>query len=124
MARILLVDSDRNCRPVCAAVLTHFGHEVQGHDFLADAAAHAEEGFDLLIVDPGWNYSGQETFLELARRLVPALPIILISGGVTASTATVELRPDVRLLAKPFRIETLRDAVEQLVADSPPAAAH
>ncbi|MBA4136296.1 MAG: hypothetical protein C0518_03150 [Opitutus sp.] len=122
MARIALVDSDQNCRLICAAVLRHFGHSVECYDHLAEAAASRATGFDLFIVDPGWNYRGQESYLDFLRELVPDPPVILVSGGVTGGANESELRRGVRLLPKPFPIEILRDAIEQLVTHAPSSA--
>jgi DNA-binding response OmpR family regulator len=120
MARIALIDADRNCRTVCAAVLTHFGHEVRGFDRLADAAAQPAGLFDVFIVDPGWDYHGQDALIDALRRAIPAGAIIVLSGGVTTERE-VRLRTGVRLLAKPFRIEALRAAIDEAVR--PPRAA-
>lgn len=119
MPRIALVDSDRSNRTVCAAVLAHFGHDVTGFERLAEAAVQADDRFDVLVVDPGWNYRGQDDFIAFLRQLFPRLPIIIASGGVTCA-APVALRAGVRLIAKPFRVETLRAAIDEVLAADRP----
>jgi DNA-binding NtrC family response regulator len=116
MARIALIDSDHDCRQVCAAVLAHFQHTVVCFNHAFDAAENGA-AFDVVVIDPGWNCSRTDVFIDFLRRHFPQAPLVLISGGV----ARDELLPrhtGVRLLAKPFAIEALQQAIASVL---PPA---
>jgi len=77
--------------------------------------------YDLLIVDlllPG-KLSGLETIQHLRHALSPErLPIIVISAiGQEALEELKTSQPDVRVLRKPFKIQTLLQLVHELKAE-------
>jgi CheY-like chemotaxis protein len=116
MARVLVIDDDREVRTVIQATLEHAGFEVH---VVGDGRTGIElvksENFDLLIVDvfmPGMD--GFET-IRLVRENKPELPIVVMSGQSFRSGPAPP--PDylsmatklgaVRSLCKPFRAPEL-----------------
>ena len=116
--RILLVDDDRDVREASAASMRDAGHEVlEAEDSVRGLELLATHGrIDLLVVDyvmPGAN--GVAMIAE-ARRMRPALPIVLVSGQ--ADLSGMRLPRNVRLIAKPFRIEDLQHAIGDAVREA------
>lgn len=120
MAHLALVDSDQDCRMICAAVLTQFGHEVSCFDDVIAAARNPAQSFDAVVVDPGWSYRGQASVVDFLRQLFRATPLVVMSGGISGAPLAIRTHADVRVLAKPFAIETLFDAIDQLLATGAP----
>ena len=111
---ILLVEDDHNLRSIAAEVLKAGGFQVLGAPD-ADAARElwSEHGpVDLLLTDvllPGKN--GPDLAIEL-QGLQPALPVLFMSG----CTAGARLPEDAELLAKPFSMAYLVEAVRKRLA--------
>jgi CheY-like chemotaxis protein len=120
MIEILVVDDDALMRGLLAEWLSAAGYRVR-------EAAHGDTALqmlrsspaNLLITDmdmPGRD--GAQTIDE-ARRLVPGLPVIAISGGTREGQeiwmATARNFGAARMLAKPFGREALLAAIEDIV---------
>ena len=109
---ILLVDDNQQVRHLVQEMLENLGHEVitshNGEDALARVS---EQDFELLVTDvlmPG-RLSGP----ELARAIhdiKPELPILMISGFAEAPDL------DFPLLSKPFSLDELKNAINQVAA--------
>lgn len=125
MARVLIIDDDRQIRALMRQVLTRAGHEVaeaeSGVQGLADFVAAPA---DLAVIDlfmPEWN--GWETIRALERE-APGLPLLIVSGGgalervdkggVGTLDALRGLAP-FRVLRKPFKPDALVTAVDELL---------
>ncbi|MBI5386149.1 MAG: response regulator [Verrucomicrobia bacterium] len=119
MAKILLIDDCDPFRRVAHVGLTRAGHEVHA----AGSGAEALNCFpqvkpDLVITDllmP--DMDGLTTISEL-RRVDPKVPVIAVSGGGRIC-ADQYLRiaknlGAVRLLTKPFALEALTGAIDEL----------
>lgn len=130
MARILIIDDEKDIRVVLREVLKRAGHEAliaanarEGLDKLA------EHGADLVITDvimPGID--GVAT-IERIRKDHPDMPVIVISGGgnvapmdyepgaisTTAFLASARNAGADRTLTKPFDRKELVAAVEDLL---------
>lgn len=108
--RLLLVEDDPVVGTVMAAAIEDMGYSVT-RAFSADeglAVLTRGEPVDILFSDvvmPG-ALNGLDLARE-ARRLRPGLPILLTSGYSEGATAGKEFR----LLAKPYRVETLAEAL-------------
>jgi signal transduction histidine kinase/ActR/RegA family two-component response regulator len=119
-AAILLVDDEELVRIGTGEMLSDLGYEVMEATSGAEALRilRAGEPPDLLITDylmPGMN--GVE-LIEQAKRLVPALKVLLITGYSTIAEGPGAALPR---LAKPFRQADLAERVAQLL-DSEVAA--
>ena len=120
MARILVVDDDAAVQGTIRLLLENAGHHVATADNGRKGVALCEAGdFDLLFLDlfmPGMD--GFET-MRMVRQRHPQMPIIVISGRLTASD--VDKTPDFLTMAtklgavcslqKPFRPADLLAAV-------------
>jgi LmbE family N-acetylglucosaminyl deacetylase/CheY-like chemotaxis protein len=116
--RILLVDDDLSLGAYLARVLRTHGRFEVTHELDAAAALRGleTEQWDLLITDiemPGM------TGLELigrARRLVPGLPVAVLTGHATVEYAVTALRHSAaEFLAKPVAAEDLITAATTLI---------
>ncbi len=114
--KILLVDDDPGVREVVCFVLGMDHHSVkEARNGKEALGSFKEETFDLVITDyamPGMN--GQELALSL-RTLVPRQRILMISGHANL-LSQVGSEVDL-LLAKPFSIQGLRNAVEAVLRE-------
>jgi len=120
MPRILLIDDDAALRRALRIALTKSGHEVaEAADGREGVAAFTRRTADLVVTDlimP--EFEGVETIRSL-RRLDAGVPIIAISGGGRGSPegylrVAAHLGAN-RVIEKPFEIDTLRDAIADLL---------
>lgn len=125
-ARLLVVDDDPLIRTVLGEVFQGLGHEAE---LLAEGRAalrRLAEGAhcDLLLTDLAMpDISGLEV-LRQARRLMPGLPCILLTGNLH-DAASAALTPfsdggPFTVLRKPVAPDALAAAVNSLLADKPP----
>jgi CheY-like chemotaxis protein len=120
MIEILVVDDDALMRGLLAEWLSAAGYRVRKAEHGGAALQMLRNRpANLLITDmdmPGFD--GAQT-MEEARRVVPGLPVIAISGGTHEGKeswmATARNLGATRLLAKPFSREALLAAVEDIV---------
>ena len=117
--RILLVDDDDSVAAAVEAMLEELGYRVvRAAD--ADQALTTldrDQGFDIVLSDmvmPG-QMGGIDLAREIARRY-EALPVVLSTGYSDA--AAIALRERVRLLAKPYRLESLAAELDAAVAEN------
>jgi CheY-like chemotaxis protein len=119
-ARILIIDDEPGVRALLLRALQHAGYEVTAmNDGAAglNAATTATTPFDLIVTN---NYmphlSGAELVAEL-RRQFPHQPILHLDD--LSHPQRLELPDDVPNLYKPFSVDRLLEAVEQLLAERP-----
>lgn len=114
-ARILVVEDQPSIRRLLSRLLIREGHEVIPASSAEEALTIAErEDFDLLLTDvvmPG--ASGLE-LAERLRRDRPGLPVLLTSGGEDDRA----LDERTAFVQKPFRLEQLRELVNELLGDA------
>ena len=120
MALILVADDDASVRRVTRRALERSGHDVveavDGDDCLRIARARPPALIVLDIYMP--RRDGIETLQALKEEL-PAVPVLVISGGGERGDSHMAL-PDALLLgadailAKPFTVTELQDAVRAL----------
>jgi two-component system, cell cycle response regulator CpdR len=106
--RVLFVEDESDLREMVGDVLTESGFQVDLAQDGAEALDLLREGrsYDVLVSDirmPG-GVSGIDVSAE-AFRLMPTLPIILVSGH--AKTQLPELPSFVEFLPKPYRLTQL-----------------
>ena len=118
MAKILVIDDEQQMRLLLTRMLTREWHEV----FIAQDGEEGVQSFhqfkpDLIITEIVMpNKDGIEVIMELLK-VNPDLPIIAISGGRRALTASFNLDSAAMLgakgvLQKPFTHEQLLEVIE------------
>lgn len=123
---VLLVDDEPAVVRVGARLLSRLGYEVlaaDGPEAALIVSGRHEGEIDALVTDivmPGMN--GR----ELADRLLASRPRMacLFISGFSASVLSTQgvLDPGTRLLAKPFSLEELAEALRDCLRDAPPPA--
>ena len=129
MARILLAEDDKAVQSFVSRALAHRGHTVRAVDDGLQALealdesgdeAGDEAGFDLLITDivmPGLD--GIALALKVARDC-PDLPILMMTGYSAERQRAHNLEELIcRVITKPFNLEQIGKAVEEVLAAGP-----
>jgi len=120
MARILLIDDDELVRSMVRVTLVRAGHTViEARNGEEGLRLFAQGGADLVITDIAMPIKeGIAVLIEL-RKKHPALKMMAISGGgrqsATDNLLVAELMGAAKVLKKPFRIEILMAAVDELL---------
>ncbi|MBF0141985.1 MAG: response regulator [Magnetococcales bacterium] len=119
MARILIVEDERQIREALKQVLEREGHTVRlAENGDEGVLAFCAEPSDLVICDILMPVKdGLETIEEL-RRLAPELPILAVSGGGPGEKAqfaldVAQLCGAVQVLAKPFSRKEILAAIDR-----------
>jgi len=125
MPRILIIDDDDTLRGIIAKSLTHAGHTVtQANNGRKGVAQFRADPTDLVITDLVMpEQEGMET-IKILHRDFPQTPIIAMSGGLDGSPLYLDLTRRLGAtitLTKPFTLQQLKAAVDQIFAP-PPAA--
>jgi DNA-binding response OmpR family regulator len=133
MARVLIIDDDRQIRTLMRQVLVRAGHEVtEAENGVEGLAAFVASPADLAVIDlymPEWN--GWETIRALEQES-PGLPLLIVSGGGAlervdkGAVGTLDAIRDIapfRVLRKPFKPDTLLASVNDLLRTSAGAPA-
>jgi signal transduction histidine kinase/ActR/RegA family two-component response regulator/HAMP domain-containing protein len=112
--RVLVVDDEPRLTALAAGMLRRDGHQAT-EAFSADEALQRlrAEPFDLVISDlsMGDGMNGWELAATMDQ-VAPGLPVVLATGwGAAIDEADARSRGVAAVLAKPFRIAELRDAV-------------
>lgn len=111
--RVLVVDDEPMVRKTTAILLRTEGHDVieaRDGDVAVRMFQKHSQSIDLVIIDATMpQMSGAEAIAEL-RRLVPEIPIILVSG-YSEELATGSARDRVGFLQKPYSLGELQAAI-------------
>lgn len=111
---ILLVEDDADAAAALTEALDAAGHRVVGpfHSAEAAEAATALHPIDVALLDI--NLSGEATGVDLAKSLKArwGLPVVFLSGDVSAAAAHAELA--VAMVIKPYTGRDVLDALARL----------
>ena len=126
MARILIIDDDDTLRGIIAKSLIHAGHTItQANNGRKGVAQFRAAPTDLVITDLVMpEQEGMET-IKILHRDFPQTPVIAMSGGLDGSPLYLDLtrRLGARItLTKPFTLQQLKQAIDEILSSSPPAA--
>jgi DNA-binding response OmpR family regulator len=117
MARLLLIDDDRDFRETLAVVLTSAGHLVtQAAD---GRQAVAPSDVDLVITDLVMPDKDGLESIDALHRSKPNLPIIAISGHGSDSNGYLKMATMLgakRVFIKPFNPDSLIRVIDELLA--------
>ena len=111
----LIVDDDDDVREVVKLTLSQHGYDVKdiGDGATAIETAH-RHSFDIAVVNltmPG--ISGASVIKQIKQRQ-PELPVVIITGSLAPEQEGLAGMFS-RILYKPFRIEELRETVEEIL---------
>ena len=111
---VLLVDDEDLVRATTAQMIEFFGYAVIEAPSGESALAKIEAGLkpDLLVTDQLMDGITGDALARAARRLLPGLPVLVVSGYADMDG----LSPDLPRLGKPFRAEALGAALAALRA--------
>ena len=115
MARILVIDDEASIRRSVRKLLARAGHEVdEAADGAAGIAMHAAHRYDVIMTDLRMPVCDGIEVITTLRQVDHAVRIILMSGG-DQHDIDVDRFGAVRILPKPFSMQTLQSVVDSLV---------
>jgi PAS domain S-box-containing protein len=122
--RLLLVDDEATTQAVAARLLQRDGHQVTTAASAERALAildhmHGTQAFDALVTDVGLPGLSGWDLIDRVHRSWPRLPIIVATGwgySITADDLARHGIPPQQVVAKPFRIGRLHQALEAAIA--------
>jgi DNA-binding response OmpR family regulator len=119
MAKILVIDDEKNFRITARLMLTHAGHVVEtASDGVQGLAVFGDgTGWDLTLVDQRMpRLEGREVILE-ARRRDPVARVVMMTAFATSALAAEVLQTGaLDFLCKPFSTEVLQSVVDHALA--------
>jgi two-component system CheB/CheR fusion protein len=124
---ILVVEDDPEVRGLLDLLLKDEGHRAAtASDGVAalDLVARGVVRPDLILADynlPG-GMDGLEVTAKLRERLGRQVPVIILTGDISTDTLRHIARQDCMQLNKPVKLKELTQAIQRLLAASPPAA--
>ncbi len=120
--RILVVEDDTLVRELVADILESDGYEVIAVDSGVSALQllESDTAFDVMLTDVEMpdGVSGLQLAEEVRSRL-PALAIILSSGGSELLGGPAASPLNLSLLRKPYRVEDLAKAIDDALQGTP-----
>lgn len=123
--RILVVDADPAIRRAAHTMLARIGSEVDAAKDGREALGHVHTiQYDAILADIRLPDMNGYDFFSLMRKEAPATPLILMTGfGYDTHHSLVRARQEGQraVLYKPFRLDRLREAIEDAL--NPKAAA-
>jgi two-component system, cell cycle response regulator CpdR len=121
-ATILVVEDDRSNRDLISKVQRQDGHQVlEACDGAIALEILQPLRCDLVITDFIMPKLNGIKFIEQLHTLKPRMPIILITGYLSAVSGTPIVDKVADVLAKPFDLKVLRSTVRQLLDTTPHA---
>ena len=118
MAELLVLEDNRVGRHLLTALLEREGHRVRAYPDAAPALAEVDfDEIDLMITDLHMPLPGDQA-IEILRARHVTTPIILLSGSLDGheDERLLSLGAD-WVLAKPFDLDVLLEAVNELLQD-------
>jgi two-component system response regulator HydG len=118
MAKILIIDDDRNIRSAMEAILTRVGHKVDTTKFLATAVGDALSGkYDLVTLDLNMPGIDGVEIAHLLQKQGSKTSILVVSGFLNEETTGQLQEAGVHnFLDKSFNATDLPEAVDQALA--------
>jgi PAS domain S-box-containing protein len=123
---ILVVEDDAAVRGMAVGILEGLGYHVQQASDGKSALGILREGgpVDLLFTDMIMpNGMNGHDLIAAARRMRPGLKVLLTSGYSEQFIKTSDSAPNVRLLNKPYRRETLATVIRAVLEGNPASTA-
>lgn len=114
MARILIVDDERNIVLLLRQLFTECGYETcEAFNGLAGLKVFQSQFFDLVITDLRMPEMDGMSFLREVKLLEPEMPVIVLTAYDSPETAAEAKESGAYVyLTKPFQVEDLLSIVE------------
>jgi PAS domain S-box-containing protein len=114
---ILVVEDEPAVLAMLGEVFEQAGYTViiAADGIAAQAMIETEGRIDLLITDVGLPGMNGRQLAEAARRKVPRLPILFMTGYAELATADGFMEPGMEMIAKPFSVEVMLGRARQLL---------
>jgi two-component system cell cycle sensor histidine kinase/response regulator CckA len=122
---ILLVEDEEPIRAFAARALRIHGYrviEAASAEEALEAIDLATTVIDLVVTDLMLPATDGRTFARQLRRQRPGLPVVLVSGYEDRLDAPTVGEPEFAVLAKPYSLKELVDAVDERLGSDQPAA--
>jgi CheY-like chemotaxis protein len=113
--RILVVDDEPSVSNAVKLLLQSDGHQVEAANNVKDALAMFDRGrFDLVFTDFAMPEMKGDQLANAIKTRVPAQPIVMLTAypGAVPLSANVD-----HVVAKPFRLQHLRDAITKVMPE-------
>jgi two-component system, NtrC family, response regulator AlgB len=114
MAKLLVVDDEKNIRNHLATFFETCGHRVRTAESAADAlsALSGEGGFDLVLTDYRMAEVNGLALLQQIKRDNPALPVILMTAYGTVESAVAAMKSGAYdYVSKPFTLDQIQHVI-------------
>lgn len=117
MAKILIVDDERDIVIVLRHLLTEKGYEVrEASNGLAGLSLFQTHFFDLVITDVRMPTMDGMAFLREIKQLMPATPVIVLTAYDSVETAIEATERGASIyMIKPFKVEELLDVIARVL---------
>jgi NtrC-family two-component system response regulator AlgB len=116
MAKILIVDDDKNIRSSLSAFFESSKHQVASAASAQQALAllAEQEGFDLVLSDYRMAETNGLKLLQQIKRELPNLPVILMTAYATVENAVTALKTGATdYVTKPFNLDQIQHVVDR-----------
>ena len=115
-ANVLVIEDDRLNRNLICKVLRNEGHRVvEASDGAEGLDLLYAQHFDLVITDFVMPRLNGLKLVEQLHPLQPRLPIIFITGYLSAISGKAILDNVAEVIPKPFELDVLRSTVQRLL---------
>ncbi len=115
--RILVVDDEPDFLNTCVRLLALMRHQaVTATDALEAIAQIDKGGLDLVITDLWMGPLGGEAVLRHAQRVLPPLPVIVVTGHPSPEVGQTVREACAQLLLKPITPRELKTAIDRALA--------
>jgi len=120
---VLVVEDDRLNRNLICKVLRNEGHQiVEASDGVEALELLYAQSFDLVITDFVMPRLNGLKLVDQLHPLQPRLPIIFITGYLSAISGKAILDNVAEIIPKPFELDVLRSTVQRLLESTRHAA--
>lgn len=117
MSSILIMDDEKNARPLLSQIITAMGHDVSIVTNTKTAWQKLAEGkFDLILLDLDLPTSDDLDILRQMEELRPDIPLIVVSAHGTIQNAVEAIKLGaIDFVPKPFTPEKIQNLVSRVL---------
>jgi len=118
VAKILIVDDEKDVRSFLRRAIEKIGHEVvETPDGSAALETYRDDAIDMCFVDVNMPVMDGIAFLEEVKKRDESAIVVIMTGFPSAETIIETVEDDgYTYIAKPLRLEQIKDLVERGLA--------